>query len=103
MQTSIARTPAYVLVVAPLLSLCLACALLAAASQVLAAQLDEASGFVTPMCVWARNGRVGLWWNSNVPPGRAFARAHRYNAVCVALPWSTRLPATGRPALEVFP
>jgi len=96
-------TPTYLLVIIPLFSLCLACALLAGASQVLAAQLDETHGYVTPMCVWARHGSVGLWWNSSVPPGRAFARAHRYNAVCVALPWSTALPATGRPALDVSP
>jgi hypothetical protein len=103
MYRPVARIPAYLLVVIPVVSLCLACALLAGASQVLAAQLDEPLGYVTPMCAWARNGSVGLWWNSNVPPGRAFARAHRYNAVCVALPWSTNLPATGRPALDVSP
>lgn len=103
MHHSVARTPAYVLVIIPLLSLCLACALLAGASQVLAVQLDDTHGYVTPMCVWARNGSLGLWWNSNVPPGRAFARAYRYNAVCIALPWSTLLPATGRPALDVSP
>lgn len=103
MYSPTARTPAYLWVAIPILSLCLACALLAAASQVLAAQLDEAHGYVTPMCAWARHGSVGLWWNSSVPPSRAFARAPRYNAVCVALPWSTTLPNSGRPALDVFP
>ncbi|MCS6909134.1 MAG: hypothetical protein NZM11_00975 [Anaerolineales bacterium] len=73
----------------PLLSLCLACALLAVASQVLAAQLDEANGSVTPMCVWARNGSVGLWWNSKVPlysPAPAAAYATPY-ALCAPVPW----------------
>jgi hypothetical protein len=56
-----------------------------------------------PMCAWSRHGAVGLWWNSAVAPSRAFANASRYNAVCVALPWTAALPGRGRPAVDLTP
>lgn len=58
---------------------------------------------VIPLCAWARHGSVGLWWNANIAPTAAIARAPRYNAVCVAAPWSSLLPERGRPAFDVTP
>jgi hypothetical protein len=99
----LSNSSAYLLVAVPLATMCLACTALASVSQVFAARLDQATGAVTPMCAWARNGSLGLWWSARVPPARAFANAHRYNAVCLALPWSPHLPASGRPAVDMTP
>ena len=85
------------------LALCLGCSALPVAAQAWLAQANTPSEFATPMCVFARRGQVGLWWNVNVPPARAFAVAPRYNALCVVAPWSPVLPARGRPALDVAP
>jgi hypothetical protein len=87
--------------VAPLLACCLASAASTVASQVIAARLDRAVAGLTPMCVWARHGQVGLWWNTGISPARAFANAHRYNAVCVALPWAASFPQRGLPRLDI--
>ena len=86
------------------LSLCLTCSTAAWASQVWAARQGQpTSRPLIAMCAWSRGGRVGLWWNASVAPSRAFANAHRYNAVCVAVPWAAALPARGRPAIDLQP
>ncbi|MGQ0601636.1 MAG: hypothetical protein ACT4QE_08075 [Anaerolineales bacterium] len=87
--------------VVPLLACCLASTGLAMASQVVAARIDRATAGLTPMCVWARSGQVGLWWNTSISPARAFANAPRYNAVCVALPWAASFPQRGLPRLDI--
>ena len=84
-----------------LLSVCAAPTLLAYALPDLGSQTGLAD--VIPMCAWARGGSVGLWWNSGVTPARAFSVASRYNAVCVAVPWTAALPDRGRPAVDVTP
>ena len=89
--------------IAPLLACCLASTASAVASQVIAARIDRATAGLTPMCVWARNGQVGLWWNVSISPARAFANAHHYNAMCVALPWLTAWPHRGSPFWDVGP
>ncbi len=94
-------TSLYILLSAPLLAGCLGWFGLVAAAQLLVSRVDPPLGSVIPLCAWARHGRVGLWWNSSVTPARAFANSHRYNAVCVAVPWSDWLPAHGRPAVSV--
>lgn len=94
----------YLVGVLPVMSLCLACALLAAVSQTLAAERAYgALKHMTPLCVWVRHGSVGLWWNANVTPRAAAWLSPRYNAVCVALPWVSSLPTSGRPSLQVVP
>jgi hypothetical protein len=93
----------FLVVTIPIVALCLACALSALASQVIAARLTRPIVNVTPMCAWARGGRAGLWWSTNVAPGRAFANSPRYNAVCLAIPWAEALPNGGRIAVDVTP
>lgn len=85
----------------PLLACCLASTTSVVASQVVASRIDRATAGLTPMCAWARNGQVGLWWNASISPARAFTNAHRYNAVCVALPWAASFPQRGLPRLEL--
>jgi hypothetical protein len=88
-------------VMIPMLACCLAGMALVIGSQVAAASVEQANGFLTPMCLWARNGQVGLWWNTSISPARAFSNAHRYNAVCVALPWTASMPQRGLPRLDL--
>jgi hypothetical protein len=95
------RTSLYLLLVMPVLGSCFAWFGLVAVAQVAASRVEDPRGSVIPVCVWARNSRVGLWWNSSVTPARAFANSRRYNAVCLAVPWSDWLPANGRPAVGV--
>jgi hypothetical protein len=56
-----------------------------------------------PMCAWSLQGAVGLWWNSNVAPSRAFSNAARHHALCVAVPWAAGLPSRGRPVIDLVP
>ena len=91
------------MVAAVALSLCLTCSASALASQAWAARNAQASRSVIALCAWARGGRVGLWWNASIAPSRAFSNAYRYNAVCVAVPWSPTLPERGRPAINLQP
>lgn len=86
-----------------LVSMCLACALMACAVQLWLPPPDNPSDSVVALCAWSRNGSVGLWWNANRPPARVFARASHYNARCALVPWSPSLPETGRPALDMSP
>lgn len=87
-------------VLAPLAGLWLACVLSFVASQAAAAQLTRPHPYLNTLCVWARNGQAGLWWNNSLSPSRIFGNARRYNAVCVALPWAPSLPVRGRPFVE---
>jgi len=90
--------------------LCFACLLVTCAMPTIiayaagsAATADSGPVDIIPMCAWARQGAVGLWWNTGVTPTRAFSNSRRYNAVCVAVPWSAALPDRGRPAIDVTP
>lgn len=86
--------------------LLLACAVPTALTLVAGSQPGiQTSGPVNliPMCAWARNGNVGLWWNASITASRVVSSSQRYNAVCVALPWAASLPARGRPTIDVLP
>ena len=97
-------TSNYAIIAAAALSLCLVCSAMAFASQVwMAHNGQQASSSVIALCAWARGGRTGLWWNANIAPARAFANAPRYNAACLAVPWSASLPEQGRPAVDLQP
>jgi hypothetical protein len=97
------HTLQYSLIVVPFLALCLAGSILACASQAVLTHPSAPRGGVIPLCAWARGGRVGLWWNANVTPTRAFSNAYRFHAVCVAVLWSPALPESGRPSFGVTP
>lgn len=81
----------------------LACAALALAPRSAVAADSAGVVGVVPLCAWARHGRVGLWWNSTVTPTAPIRVSHRYNALCIAAPWSPALPGRGRPAIDVTP
>ncbi len=92
------------------LAACLACLALACTAPSLLAVGGGRHGpaaagglKVVPLCAWARNGRVGLWWNVYVQPAAPLMRSQRYNAVCVAAPWVPGLPDRGRPSVGYLP
>lgn len=91
--------------------MCLSCLLLACAvPTVLTVAAGSQSSIqsngpmsVIPMCAWARNGTVGLWWNSSITASRVVSSSQRYNALCIAMPWTGMLPARGRPSIDIMP
>lgn len=85
------------------MTLCLGYCGLALAAQLWLSHLSTTSHSVVALCAWSRGGRAGLWWNRNVAPSRAFVNAPRYNAMCLAVPWSSNLPERGRPSIDVSP
>ena len=87
---------------------CLACLALACFTPILLAASTEAVehtglAHVMPLCVWARGGNVGLWWNAFVAPRGGFTYSKRHNAVCLAMLWSPSLPSRGRPSVDMTP
>lgn len=52
-------------------------------------------GFVTPMCMSMRYGRVDVWWNTYLDVSVAQARAPIRGGTCIALPWLPMLPERG--------
>ena len=90
-------------VVLLVVSMCLACSLIACAVQALVPPPDKASDSIIALCAWSRNGSAGLWWNANRPPAGVFARAPNHNARCAFVPWSSVLLQTGRPSVDMTP
>ncbi len=90
------------------LILCLGCLALACSVPMtisVASEIGPRSSAINliPLCAWAHQGQVGLWWNSNVAPGGPIYHSPRFHAVCVAAPWTTALPRYGRPSFNLLP
>jgi hypothetical protein len=89
------------------LIVCLTCLLAACTVPMLSALPPKtaraAALDIVPLCAWARNGRVGLWWNAHITPSSPASYSHRYHALCVAAPWPPILPDRGRPNISITP